>query len=106
MATITPRIDHRGQDLLRAVECSGVLYATHKCPYPHGRCRKISWMQQEEETLSRRRFLKLCFAAMAGLSLLSLAGCGGGQGDGEGGGGNGNGKKNNEDDGGGGGGGY
>ncbi len=27
--------------------------------------------------MTRGRFLELCFAAMAGLSLLSLAGCGG-----------------------------
>jgi hypothetical protein len=74
-------------------------------PYPHSRCRKMKWMQQEEVTLSRRRFLKLFFATtMAGLSLLSLAGCGGGQDGDEGGGGNGNGKKDNEDGGGGGGG--
>lgn len=54
--------------------------------------------------MSRRRFLKLCLAATAGLSLLNLVGCGGGQ-DG-GGGGGGNGKKDKKDDGGGGGGGY
>jgi hypothetical protein len=63
-------------------------------------------MPQEEETLSRARFLKLCFAAtMAGLSLLSFAGCGGSQ---DGGGdenGNGDNKKDEKDDGGGGGGG-
>jgi hypothetical protein len=57
-------------------------------------------MQQEDATLSRRRFLELCVAAgIAGLSLLSLAGCGGSQG----GGGNRNKKKHNK---GGGGGGY
>jgi hypothetical protein len=43
-------------------------------------------MQQENATLSRRRFLKLSFAAtMAGLSLLNLTGCGGSQGGDEGG---------------------
>jgi hypothetical protein len=56
--------------------------------------------------VSRGRFLKVCLAAMDGLSLLSLAGCGGSQDGGEGGGGNGNGKKDNENNGGGGGGGY
>jgi hypothetical protein len=64
-------------------------------------------MQQEEATLSRERFLKLCLAAtMAGLSLLSLAGCGSSRGGDEGGDGNGNRKKDHEDHGGGGGGGY
>jgi hypothetical protein len=48
--------------------------------------------------VSRRRFLKLCFAAMTGLLLLGLAGCGGSQD-----GGGGNGKKDKEDGGGGGG---
>jgi hypothetical protein len=64
-------------------------------------------MQQEEATLSRGRFLKLFFAAtMAGLSLLSLAGCGGSQGGDEGEeDGSRNGKKDNEGGGGGGGGG-
>jgi hypothetical protein len=63
-------------------------------------------MQQEEATLTRGRFLKLCFAAtMAGLSLLGLAGCGGSQGGDEGEeDGNRNGKKDNEGGGGGGGG--
>jgi hypothetical protein len=55
-------------------------------------------MQQQEAILSRRRFLELCVAGIAGLSLLSLAGCGGSQG-----GGNRNKKKNKK---GGGGGGY
>jgi hypothetical protein len=64
-------------------------------------------MQQEEATLSREQFLKLCFAAtMAGLSLLVLAGCGGSQDGDEGGGGNENRKKDHRDHGGGGGGGY
>jgi hypothetical protein len=58
----------------------------------------------EEALLSRWRFLELCAASMAGLSLLALAGCGGSQ-DGGDGGGNGNGKKK-KDGGGGGGGGY
>ena len=58
-----------------------------------------------EELLSRWRFLELCAAGIAGLSLLGLAGCGGGQ-DGGGGGGNGNGKKKKDGGGGGGGGGY
>jgi hypothetical protein len=49
--------------------------------------------------LSRRRFLELCVANMAGLSLLGLAGCGGSQ---DGGGGDGD-EKDNEDGGGGGG---
>jgi hypothetical protein len=67
----------------------------------------MSGMQQEEATLSRARFLKLFFAAtMAGLSLLSLAGCGGSQDGDEGGGGNGNRNKDQRDRGGGGGGGY
>jgi hypothetical protein len=56
----------------------------------------------DETLLSRWRFLELCVASMAGLSLLVLTGCGGSQ-DG-GGNGNGNGEKDNEDDGGGGGG--
>ncbi len=34
-------------------------------------------MQQEEAILSRWRFLELCVAGIAGLSLLSLGGCGG-----------------------------
>ena len=55
-------------------------------------------MQQEEAILSRRRFLELCVAAIAGLSLLSLAGCGGSKG-----GGNRNKKKKNNKGGGGGG---
>jgi hypothetical protein len=61
-------------------------------------------MGERGHGVSRERFLKLCLAAMAGLSLLGLAGCGGRQGDGEGGHDNGHGKKDNEDDGGGGGG--
>jgi hypothetical protein len=36
-------------------------------------------MQQEEAILSRWRFLKLCVAGIAGLSLLSAARCGGSQ---------------------------
>jgi hypothetical protein len=49
--------------------------------------------------MTRGRFLRLCLAAMAGLSLLNLAGCGGSEeGDGDG--------EDNQDDGGGGGGGY
>ena len=55
-----------------------------------------------EELLSRWRFLELCAASIAGLSLLGLAGCGGSQD----GGGNGNGKKKKDGGGGGGGGGY
>jgi hypothetical protein len=58
----------------------------------------------DETLLSRWRFLELCVAIMAGLSLLGLAGCGAGQ-DG-GGNGNGNGKKDKEEDDDGGGGGY
>jgi Coenzyme PQQ synthesis protein D (PqqD) len=84
-----------------------ILYTIHKYPYPHGYCRKMRCMHQEEATLSRTRFLKLFFAAtISGLSLLSLAGCGGSQGGDEGEDGNGNGKKDNEGGGGGGGGGY
>jgi hypothetical protein len=64
-------------------------------------------MQQTEPMLSRWQFLKLFFAGVAGLSLLSFAGCGDSQ---DGGGdenGNGNNKKDEKDDGGGGaGGGY
>jgi hypothetical protein len=83
----------------------GVLYTSHKRPHPHGCCRKMRCMQQEEATLSRGRFLKLCFAAtMAGLSLLSLAGCAGSQGGDEGEDGNGKRKKDHRDHGGGGGG--
>ncbi len=52
----------------------------------------------EEALLSRWRFLELCVANMAGLSLLGLAGCGGSQ---DGGGGDGDRQKDNEDDGGG-----
>ncbi len=52
----------------------------------------------EEALLSRRRFLELCVANLAGLSLLGLAGCGGSQ---DGGGGDDDGEK--EDGGGGGG---
>ena len=52
--------------------------------------------------MTRKRFLELCLAAMAGLSLLNLAGCGGSQDGDEGGGGNEDGK-DNEDGGGGGG---
>ena len=67
----------------------------------------MSWMQRIEAILSRWQFLKLCFAGIAGLSLLSFAGCGGSQ---DGGGdenGNGDNKKDEKDDGGGGaGGGY
>jgi len=63
-------------------------------------------MQQTEATLSRWQFLKLCLAGIAGLSLLSLAGCGGSQ-DSGGENDNGNRKKDKEDGGGGGaGGGY
>jgi len=54
--------------------------------------------------VSRMQFLKQCLGAMAGLSLLGLAGCGGSQDGGEGGHDDGHGKK--DDDGGGGGGGY
>jgi hypothetical protein len=36
----------------------------------------MSWMQQAETVLSRSRFLELCAAGIAGLSLLSLGGCG------------------------------
>jgi hypothetical protein len=50
----------------------------------------------DETLLSRRRFLKLCVASMAGLSLLVLSGYGGSQ-DGSG---NDNGKKDDEDGGG------
>lgn len=49
--------------------------------------------------LSRWRFLELCVASMAGLSLLGLAGCGGSQ---DGGGGDGDEQKDKEDDDGGG----
>lgn len=52
----------------------------------------------DETRLSRRRFLELCVASMAGLSLLVLSGCGGSQD----GGGKDNGKKDDEDGGGGG----
>ena len=55
----------------------------------------------DKTLLSRWRFLELCVASTAGLSLLVLAGCGGSQ-DG-GGNDNGKGKKDNEDPGGGGG---
>jgi hypothetical protein len=67
----------------------------------------------EEALLSRWRFLQLCIAGIAGLSLPGLVGCGGGEGGGDedgeegeenGGGEDGNG--NGEDDNGGGGGGY
>ncbi len=61
-------------------------------------------MQQEEATLTRWQFLKLCFAAMAGLFLPSLAGCGGSQG-GDGG-ENDNGDRKKDENNGGGGGGY
>jgi len=55
-----------------------------------------------EALLSRRRFLALCAASIAGLSPLGLAGCGGSKD----GGGGGNGKKKKDGGGGGGGGGY
>jgi hypothetical protein len=65
----------------------------------------------EKALLSRWRFLQLWIAGMAGLSLLSLAGCGGGQGGGDGAqdkkhGGGKNGNGDGDDDNGGGGGGY
>jgi hypothetical protein len=59
----------------------------------------------EDLPVSRRAFLRLSIAGIAGLSLFLVSGCGGSQ-DGGGGGGNGNGKKDkkdNGDDGGGGG---
>jgi hypothetical protein len=62
----------------------------------------MSWMQQAETVLSRSRFLELCVAGIAGLSLLSLAGCGGSQ-DGGGGENNKGKRKKDEKDGGGGG---
>ena len=58
-----------------------------------------------ELRVSRRVFLRLSVAGIAGLSLFLAWGCGGSQ-DGDGGGGNGNGKKDKKDDGNGGGGGY
>jgi hypothetical protein len=85
----------------------GIPYTIHKRPYSHHCCRKMRWMQQSEAMLSRWQFLKLCFAAIAGLSLLSLAGCGGSQGGSGGENGNGDRKKDEKDGGGGGaGGGY
>jgi hypothetical protein len=64
-------------------------------------------MQQTEAILSRWQFLKLFFAGIAGLSLLSFAGCGGSQGGGGGENNKGNRKKDEKDGGGGGaGGGY
>jgi hypothetical protein len=42
----------------------------------------MRWMQQTEAMLSRWQFLRLCVTGIAGLSLLSLAGCGGSQGGG------------------------
>ena len=62
----------------------------------------MSWMQQEEVTLSRWRFLELCVAGIAVLSLLGLVGCGGSQ-DGSGGENDNGHKKKDEKDGGGGG---
>jgi hypothetical protein len=62
--------------------------------------RNVARLVERRRGVSRRRFLELCFAAIGGLSLLSLIGCGGSQGGGDG---NGDGKKDN---GGGGGGGY
>jgi hypothetical protein len=83
------------------------LYTIRRCADSHGCCCKMRCMQQVEATLSRRRFLKLCFAVtLAGLSLLSLARCSGSQGGDEGREDNGNRKKDHEDHGGGGGGGY
>ncbi len=76
-------------------------------PRPLERCRRISWMQSTglspgrqrgDAAWTRGRFLRLCFAAMAGLSLLALGGCGGEQDGDEGGD-----RKDNQDDGGGGG---
>ena len=62
-------------------------------------------MQQTEAILSRWQFLKLFFAGIAGLSLLSAAGCGGSQ-DGGGQKDNGDEKKDQKDSGGGAGGSY
>ncbi len=59
----------------------------------------------EDVRVSRRGFLHLSIAGIAGLSLFWASGCGGSQ-DGGGGGGNGDGKKGKKDNGGGGGGGY
>ena len=59
----------------------------------------------EELRVSRRGFLRLRIAGIAGLSLFLASGCGGSQDDG-GGDGDGNRKKDKKDDGNGGGGGY
>jgi hypothetical protein len=59
----------------------------------------IARSAERRRGVTRGRFLRLCFAAMTGLSLLGLTGCGGSQDGNEDG-------KDNEDDGGGGGGGY
>jgi hypothetical protein len=59
----------------------------------------------EDLRVSRRGFLRLSIAGIAGLPLLWALGCGGSQ-DGGGGDGDGNGKKDKKDDGNGGGGGY
>ncbi len=78
-------------------------------PPPLERCRRIIGMRsarlspgpaERGRGVTRERFLRLCLAAMAGLSLLSLAGCGGSQDGSE------DGKDNEDNGGGGGGGGY